>query len=143
MLERSMFKTERKTPEVSIAPLIDCVFLLVDFLHGHHHLHQGNRRHDSKTQASKTDVMLTQNLLWPSRQDRRRNSGARAAGWNRVTLESIIRAAGGVIRKTNVVIVADAESITQNVVTAMDIAKRAGAKKISMAEKTVIEIPSR
>jgi len=143
MLERSMFKTERKTPEVSIAPLIDCVFLLLIFFMATTTFTKETGATIQKPKASKTDVMLTQNLLVAVKAGSQEELWCEGGRVDRVTLESIIRARLAEYPETNVVIVADAESITQNVVTAMDIAKRAGAKKISMAEKTVIEIPSR
>ena len=140
MLERSFIHQERRKPELSIAPLIDCIFLLLIFFMVTTTFTKETGVKVSKPVAKKADVLLEQNLLVAVTED--------GEFW----CEGVQVDEGGIYAKvqarlaeypeTNVIILADKKSITQWVVTALDTAKQAGAKKISIAEKMEVEAPS-
>jgi biopolymer transport protein ExbD len=135
--DQGFAKFERKKPELSIAPLIDVIFLLLIFFMVTTTFTKETGVKINKPVAKKTDVLLDQNMLIAVTEkgeyfhDNQRLSldGVRAAVYNRI-LE---------YPDTNVVILADKKSITEWVVDALDEAKQAGAKKISIAAKIEIE----
>ena len=140
MLQPSLFKIDRKTPELSIAPLIDCVFLLLIFFMVTTTFTKETGVLVKKPVAKKADVMLDQNLLVAVT--------AKGEYWCegvQVDPNGIYARVQERLREfpeTNIIILADKDSITQWVITALDTAKQAGAKKISIAEKMEVEAPA-
>ncbi len=139
MIGQSTFKFERKKPELSIAPLIDCVFLLLIFFMVTTTFTKETGVKINKPVAKKTDVILDQNMLIAVTE-----KGEYWYDGKQLSLSAI----NGAVRErlyefpeTNVVILADKKSITEWVVDALDEAKQAGAKKISIAAKIEIEAP--
>ncbi|HPQ71735.1 MAG TPA: biopolymer transporter ExbD [bacterium] len=139
MLRGSFIKIERKQPELSIAPLIDMIFLLLIFFMVTTTFTKETGVVVKKPVAKKADVMLDQNLLVAVTKD-----GTYWCEGEQVDEAGIfgkVQARLAEFPETNVIILADKESITQWVITALDTAKQAGAKKISIAEKLEVEAP--
>ena len=137
MIGESTFKIERRKPELSMAPLIDIIFLLLIFFIVTTTFTKETGVVINKPVAKKTDVMLDQNMLiavtekgeyWHDNQQMSL-SQIRSAVYERVNE----------FPETNVVILADKKSLTEWVVNALDEAKQAGAKKISIAAKIEVE----
>lgn len=132
-------KIKRRKAELSIAPLIDCVFLLLIFFMVTTTFTKETGVKISKPVAKKTDVLLAQNMLIAITE-----KGEYWYDGRRLTLSSIqteVRDHLDEYPDTNVVILADKKSITEWVVDALDEAKQAGAKKISIAAKIEVEAP--
>jgi biopolymer transport protein ExbD len=137
MLEQQLFKRKTKPPELSIAPLIDCIFLLLIFFMVTTTFTKETGVKIKKPVAKKSDVLLEQNLLIAVTDKGEYWTDGRQvdpAGIFAAVQERLVE-----YPETNVVILADRDSITQWVITALDTAKQAGAKKISIAEKMVVE----
>jgi len=140
MLQRQMFKSERKQPELTLAPLIDCVFLLLIFFIVTTTFTKETGVTVKKPVAKKADVLLDQNLLVAvTEQGEFWCEGEQV---NEAGIYAKVEARLKDQPETNVIILADKKSITQWVITALDTAKQAGAKKISIAEKLEIEAPA-
>lgn len=139
MLRGSFVTIERKKPELSIAPLIDMIFLLLIFFMVTTTFTKETGVQVKKPVAKKAEVLLDQNLLVAVTKD-----GEFWCGGERVDEAGIyakVQARLAEYPETNIIILADKESITQWVITALDTAKQAGAKKISIAEKLEMEAP--
>ncbi|MDP8222863.1 MAG: biopolymer transporter ExbD [Candidatus Lernaella stagnicola] len=140
MLQQTLFKLERKPPELSIAPLIDCIFLLLIFFMVTTTFTKETGVTVKKPVAKKADVMLDQNLLVAVTEQ-----GEFWCEGEKVDEGGIYTKVKNRLKEypeTNVIILADKKSITQWVITALDTAKQAGAKKISIAEKLEVEAPA-
>lgn len=124
---------------MSIAPLIDCIFLLLIFFMVTTTFTKETGVKIKKPVAKKSDVILDQNMLIAITEtgefwhDNRKLSleGIKSAVYYRL-LE---------YPETNVVIIADKKSITEWVVAVLDVSKQAGAQKISIAAKIEVEAP--
>ena len=139
MIQDSAFKIQRRKPELSIAPLIDCIFLLLIFFMVTTTFTKETGVKINKPVARKTDVILDQNMLIAVTD--------KGEYWydNRPLALGAIRDAVAErlmeFPETNVVLLADKKSLTEWVVDALDEAKQAGAKKISIAAKIEVEAP--
>ncbi|HPM76731.1 MAG TPA: biopolymer transporter ExbD [bacterium] len=139
MLRGSFIKIERKQPELSIAPLIDMIFLLLIFFMVTTTFTKETGVVVKKPVAKKADVMLDQNLLVAVTKDGK--FWCEGEQVDEAGIFGKVQARLVEYPETNVIILADKESITQWVITALDTAKQAGAKKISIAEKLEVEAP--
>lgn len=132
-------KVKRRKAELSIAPLIDCIFLLLIFFMVTTTFTKETGVKISKPVAKKTDVLLAQNMLIAVTE-----KGEYWYDGKRLSLgsvQSLVRKHLDEYPDTNVVILADKKSITEWVVDVLDEAKQAGAKKISIAAKIEVEAP--
>lgn len=126
-------RKKRSIPELSIAPLIDCVFLLLIFFMVTTTFTKETGVKISKPKAATSDVLLNQNLLIAvTKEGEIWSEGSRydLPGIRGLLQERII-----INPELTVVIMADKESITGNVVDVLDECKQAGAKKLSIAAK--------
>ncbi len=124
-------RMEIKTPELSIAPLIDCVFLLLVFFMVTTTFTRETGVVVKKPKAATSDVLAHENMLIGVTED-----GAIWYDNRRYDLPGIRRKVEEQIDErpeTNVVIVADKESRTRHLVDVLDECKLAGAKKLSLA----------
>lgn len=127
----------RRAPELSIAPLIDCVFLLLIFFMVTTTFTKETGIKIKKPVAKKSDVILDQNMLIAVT-----DTGQYWYDGSQIpldTIQSYVRERLDEFPETNVVIIADKKSITEWVVDVLDEAKQAGAKKISIAAKVEVE----
>ena len=136
-MEQSLFKTKLRRPELSIAPLIDCIFLLLVFFMVTTTFTKETGVKINKPSARKTDVILDQNMLIAVTE-----KGEYWYDNQQISLGAIRGEVQERLREfpeTNVVLIADKKSITEWLVDALDEAKQAGAKKISIAAKIEVE----
>ncbi len=139
MIGEMKFKIKRRKPELSIAPLIDCVFLLLIFFMVTTTFTKETGVKIKKPVAKKSDVMLDQNMLIAVTE-----TGEFWHDSRKLTLDGIKYAVYNRLLEypeTNVVIIADKKSITEWVVGVLDAAKQAGARKISIAARIEVEAP--
>jgi len=137
MIADSTFQLKRRTPDLSIAPLIDCIFLLLIFFMVTTTFTKETGVKINKPVAKKTDVILDQNMLIAVTE-----KGEYWYDGKQLSLGAVYNAVRERLveyPETNVVILADKKSITEWVVDVLDEAKQAGAKKISIAAKIEVE----
>jgi len=127
------FHRARRKPEISIAPLIDVVFLLVIFFAVTTTFTRETGVDINRPTAAKAGVLPGQSLLIGIDKD-----GGLWMEGGEVELSQIRRIIAERLERTedlNIVVVADKESLTGRVVDVLDECKQAGAKKLSIAAK--------
>ncbi len=136
MAEASSFmklRRKRRIPELSMAPLIDCVFLLLIFFMVTTTFTKETGVKINKPKAATSDILLNQNLLIAVTD--KGEVWSEGSMYELPGLQALVRERVHLNPKLTVVIMADQESMTGKVVDVLDECKQAGAKKLSIAAK--------
>jgi len=127
------YRRTRKGPELSIAPLIDCIFLLLIFFMVTTTFTKETGVKINKPSAAKSDVLLEQNMLIAVTKE-----GEFWIEKQKYDIEGVrfkVDERLAEYPETTIVVMADKESLTGSVVDVLDECKQAGAAKLSIATK--------
>ena len=127
------FRRKRRKPELSIAPLIDVVFLLLIFFMVTTAFTKETGVTVNKPTAAISDVLLDQNLLIAVTEEGEVWSEGRQLDLPAV--RALVRERIALNAELTVVIMADTDSRTGDVVDVLDECKQAGARKLSIATR--------
>lgn len=132
----SRYKSKRKRPELTIAPLIDIVFLLLIFFVVTTTFSQETGVVVEKPKATKSDLIPKENLIIAVTRE-----GQIYMEKENLSLKEVrakVRKRLAKYPKTTVIIMPDKETLTGILVDVLDECKIAGATKLSIATKVEI-----
>lgn len=133
----SRYKRKRKRPELSIAPLIDIVFLLLIFFVVTTTFSQETGVVVEKPKATKSDLIPRENLILAVTRE-----GQIYMEKENLSLKELrvrVRKRLAINPATTVIIMPDKETLTGALVDVLDECKIAGATKLSIATRVEID----